>query len=318
MSAPGLDVSVVFLVFNRPELTARVFARIRDAQPAALFVVADGPRADRPGEAEKCRQVRELIERGIDWPCKIVRDYADGNLGSGRRVASGITNAFKTVEEAIILEDDCMPDPTFFQFCAELLERYRNEPRIGLIGGAPHVDNVVKGEESYYFCRYGYTWGWATWRRAWNHFDYSMRGWSAWRDSAGVQRLFSKRAVQKFWRRTWDHAATGPDDIWDYQWVYCYMREGMLGILPRTALVENIGFGGEATHTTTQVSGLKVTNPMVFPLQHPLIIQPDFEAEERASERFFSEKPLLVRLARRLCRMIDQHLNRPAGGRSTI
>jgi hypothetical protein len=294
-----LDIPVVFLVFNRPEPTARVFARIRDARPAKLFVVADGPRPDHIGDAEKCRRVRELIAEGIDWPCEVVRDYAEKNLGSGRRVASGITKAFEAVEEAVILEDDCLPDPSFFPFCAELLARYRNEPRVGLIGGAPHVDNVVRGGESYFFCRYGYTWGWATWRRAWARFDYSMRTWAAWRDSGGLQELFPRSAVRKFWSRAWEHAASNPDDIWDYQWVYCYMRAGMLGLLPRTALVENIGFGAEATHTTTHVRGSQPTKPMVFPLIHPCTIEPDLVAEARASERFFSRPNLVVRAIRR-------------------
>jgi hypothetical protein len=306
-----LDIPVVFLVFNRPELTARVFARIRDVRPPKLFVVADGPRLDHPGDAIKCRCVRELIEAGVDWPCEVVHDYAEKNLGSGRRVASGITKAFEAVEEAVILEDDCLPDASFFPFCAELLVRYRNESRVGLIGGAPHVGNVVKGGESYFFCRYGYTWGWATWRRAWACFDYSMSTWSTWRDSGGLQQMFSKPAVQRFWSTAWEHAANSPNDIWDYQWVYCYMRAGMLGVLPRTALVENIGFGADATHTTSRVRGLQATEPMLFPLVHPCRIEPDLIAEERASERFFSRPNPMVRAVRRFwqyCGRLRRHL----------
>jgi len=316
MPARGLNTPIVYLVFNRPELTARVFARIRDARPAALFVVADGPRPDRPGEAEKCHQVRELIERGIDWPCEMVRDYSEVNLGCGGRVASGITNAFKTVNEAIILEDDCLPDPTFFSFCAELLERYRNEPRVGMISGSHHQLRPLAGRGSYYFCRYGNIWGWATWRRAWQKFDLGMSDWPAWRDAGGVEALFRQKAVRDFWTRIWNEAAAGKYKTWDYQWTYCYLRHGMLGILPNNALIENLGFGRNATHTKGHRDVGATVVPMSFPLRHPSTIEPDFEAEELASARFFSEKPLWLRLVRRFLRMIDRYLNLPVGGRS--
>lgn len=303
MSCPSLDVSVVFLVFNRPETTAKVFDRIRAARPARLFIVADGPREKRAGDAEKCRQVRELIERGIDWPCVVVRDYSATNLGNGRRVASGITNAFKQVEAAIILEDDCLPDPTFFPFCAELLERYRDEARVGLIGGSHHQLESVPGDTSYYFCRYGNIWGWATWRRAWEKFDLEMNDWAQWRDAGNLERLFPDKAVQRFWRGTWNDVASGRGDTWDYQWTFCYMRHGMAGVLPRRALVENIGMGPDATHTAGMRDMCAPVSPMEFPLIHPDLIEPDREAEAKASRRFFSGSPLIKRLFAKLGRM---------------
>lgn len=298
MSPAGLDVSVIFLVFNRPAETARVFARIRAARPRRLFIVADGPRPGRAGEAEKCRQVRELVEQGIDWPCAIVRDYAEANLGSGRRVASGITAAFAQTDEAIILEDDCLPDPSFFPFCAELLARYRDDPRVGLIGGSHHQFESRPDGPSYYFCRYGNTWGWATWRRAWEKFDYEMKDWPAWRDAGGVERLFSEPAVRRFWRATWDESA-GRRDVWDYQWVFCYLRHGLLGTLPRVALVENIGFGADATHTAGLGEAGPPVESMRFPLQHPARIEPDLVAEAVASRRYFSGRPRVRRMVAR-------------------
>lgn len=298
-----LATPVVLLVFNRPGPTARVLARIREARPAILFVVADGPRPGRPEDAGLCQQVRALIEAGVDWPCNVVRDYADANLGCGPRIASGLTRVFARVEEAIILEDDCLPDASFFPYCAELLARYRDEPRVGLISGSHHQLTSTWEGTSYYFCRYGNIWGWATWRRAWANFDHSMRAWPAWRDSGEFERFFPDARVRAFWRRIWDEAATDPRNTWDYQWTFCYLSQGLLGVLPRVALIENIGFGAAATHTQTGGIAGPGIEPMAFPLRHPDCIEPDLAAEERASRRFFSERSLAERITGRLKRL---------------
>lgn len=295
---------VVLLVFNRPELTARVLARIRAARPALLFVVADGPRPERADDAGKCREVRAVIEQGVDWPCQVVRDYAEANLGCGPRIAGGLTRVFEQVEEAIILEDDCLPDPSFFPYCAELLARYRDEPRVGLISGSHHQLASTREGTSYYFCRYGNIWGWATWRRAWAKFDHTMQDWPAWRDSDEFARFFSDAGVRAFWRKTWDAAAANPHDTWDYQWTFCYLRHGLLGVLPRVALIENIGFGAGATHTEGAGIGGPPTEPMEFPLRHPVNVVPDHEAEARASRRFFTKRSLTERVLARLKRLL--------------
>jgi hypothetical protein len=300
-----MTTSVIFLVFNRPVLTARVFARIRDARPPQLFVVADGPRLDRPGEAEKCAEVRRVIEEGVDWPCELIRDYSEVNLGCGKRVASGITNAFKRVEEAIILEDDCLPDPTFFPFCTELLERYRDEHRVGLISGSHHQAEFSYGTDDYYFCRYGNIWGWATWKRSWRYFDYSMSNWSLWIRDGRMNQLFPVSEVREYWTKIWNDTAAGKYDTWDYQWTFCYMSTGMLGILPRTALIENIGFGPDATHTFQEEEASAMVGSMTFPLRHPSRVKPDFDAEVRASRRFFSAPSTMERVRKKLIRIYE-------------
>lgn len=301
MTAP-----VIFLVFNRPALTKRVFERIRTARPPQLFVVADGPRIDRIGEAEKCAEVRRLIEEGIDWPCELVRDYSEINLGCGKRVSSGITNAFRRVEEAIILEDDCLPDPSFFRFCEELLMRYRNDPMIGMISGSHHQTELRYGKDSYYFCRYGNIWGWATWRRAWQYFDYEMTEWRDWKGGSRLHHLLPKREVREFWRAIWDETFEGKHDSWDYQWTFCYMQRGLLGVLPQIALIENIGFGKDATHTVGSEKLGPEAGVMPFPLVHPSGIKPDYEAEARASARFFSRPTLVKRLVNKLGRIVGR------------
>lgn len=298
-----MKTPVVFIVFNRPVLTARVFARIRAARPERLFVVADGPRADRPDDIARCREVREMIEERLDWPCQVVRDYADTNLGCGRRVATGITAVFERVDSAIILEDDCLPDPSFFPYCEELLEKYRDDARIGLISGSHHQREPTYGTDDYYFCRYGNIWGWATWRRAWREFDHQMSDWPQWRRSGGLERMFPDREVRAFWRKTWNEVSVGKHDTWDYQWTFAYMQHGMLGILPRVGLIENIGFGPGATHTLGETEGSAAVGSMTFPLRHPREVKPDLDAEARASDRFFKRRPLLKRVLVRLRRL---------------
>lgn len=289
-------VPVVFLVFNRPEHTARVFARIREARPAQLFVVADGPRADRPDDAEKCRQVRELV-RKVDWPCELVCDFSETNLGSARRVPSGITNAFRAVEQAIILEDDCLPDTTFFPFCAELLERFRDEPRIGMIGGCTFRSTPPRGLESFYYSIYPHTWGWATWRRAWQMYDHTMSAARLNELASRTASYFPDRAERKYWNHVYAATAAGRNDAWDYRWTASLWAHDCLSVLPASSLVANIGFGPESTHTRDGFA--PPAGAARFPLQAPPRLERDELADAEAGRRVFRLPSLATRLMRR-------------------
>jgi hypothetical protein len=260
---------VVFFIFNRPEQTAQVFGTLHAARPAKLLVVADGPRAARPGEAKLCEQTREILD-GVDWPCRVLRNFSDINLGCGRRVASGMDWAFEQVEEAIILEDDCLPDPSFFGFCAESLERYRHDDRIMMISG----DNFQNGRQwtsdSYYFSRIPHCWGWATWRRAWHLFDFEMSDWPQHRSTRWLKNIAMNPMLAHHWTRCFDAVRNGEIDTWDYQWMYCMFRHNGLSIVPEVNLVTNIGFGGTATHTlAADDRHVVASHPMTFPLRHP-------------------------------------------------
>ena len=172
-----MKTPVAFIIFNRPDTTKRVFEAIRQAKPPKLFVIADGSRSDRLGEAEKCAATRAIID-GVDWECEILTNYSDVNLGCKIRVSSGLDWVFSEVEEAIILEDDCLPHPSFFAFCEELLEKYRNDSRIMQICGSNVLKDQVNIDDSYYFSKYGPIWGWASWRRAWQEYDVDMKLWA--------------------------------------------------------------------------------------------------------------------------------------------
>lgn len=303
MPVAGLDVPVVFLVFNRPELTARVFACIRGAQPARLFIVADGPRSDCPGEADRCCRVRELIERGVDWPCELVRDYSEANLGCARRVSSGITRVFDQVERAIVLEDDCLPDPTFFPFCAELLERHRDDERIAQIAGCSFRHSPPADGESYYYSRYPHCWGWATWRRAWRHYDHAMTAWADPAQRRAVLRSIESPAERRYWRHAFAGTLTGRHDSWAYRWTLACMARSSLSVVAGVNLVSNIGYGAEATHTDAEGSLAAIPAvPLSFPLRHPSVVDRDRATDRAVGLRCFRRPGLWTRCWRRLRR----------------
>ncbi len=228
-----LEIPVVFFIFNRKPCTARVFKSVRDVKPKQLFLIADGPGSDGCGGADRCREVRGLVERAIDWDCRIFKNYSEQNLGFQRRIVSGLNWVFEQTEQAIILEDDCLPDVTFFRFCQELLQRYAKEERIMSISGNNFVAKKYPMDFSYCFSHYMHCWGWATWRRAWQRYDDSIR--------SGLQPKPKKKAH-------FDRIFAGKIDTWHSTWVYNIWDQGGLNILPDQNLVSNIGLDAEADH----------------------------------------------------------------------
>jgi hypothetical protein len=283
--AETLKKPVVFIIFNRPDTTARVFQEIARAKPEKLLVIADGPRADRPGEAEACFQARAVVEQGLDWDCEVLVNYADRNLGCKKRVSSGLNWAFDQVEEAIILEDDCLPDATFFRFCSELLDRYRDETRVFMISGDNFQLGKKRTSDSYYFSQLTHIWGWASWRRAWRLYDSEMSQWAGMRDSDWLLHVLKDRKWADHWQMLFDVTFRN-GQTWDYQLQFACWLNQMLAIQPDRNLISNIGFGEQATHTSeaSWVAGL-ATVSMRFPLQHPTSI-----VQNSAADRFVIEK----------------------------
>jgi hypothetical protein len=283
-----LTTPVAFLIFNRPDTTARVFEAIRQAKPPQLLVVADGPRPDRADDIEKCKAARAIIE-GVDWDCEVLTNYSDLNLGCKNRVSSGLDWVFSLVEEVIILEDDCLPHPSFFRFCQDLLDYYRNDERITAISG----DNFQFGRKrtgySYYFSCYNHIWGWATWRRAWQYYDVKMKLWQEIRDGNWLESILGKTQAVKYWTKIFQTYYDGKIDTWDYPWNFaCWIQNG-LTILPNVNLVSNIGFGEDATHTSSSKS--RVANLPVkeinFPLKHPPFLLRHVEADDFTYRNLF-------------------------------
>ena len=301
-----MKTPVAFLIFNRPETTARVFEEIARARPPKLLVVADGPRADRPGEADLCRAARSVVER-VSWPCEVLTNFSETNMGCRARVSSGITWVFEQVEEAVIVEDDCLPHPSFFPFCEELLERYREDERVMAVSG----DNFQQGQRrspySYYFSRYVHIWGWASWRRAWKFYDVEVKAWEALRETGWLLDLMGgSEPIARYWQVVFDAVAAGRVNTWDYQWLFaCWSQHG-LSVVPETNLVTNIGFGADSTHTAAHDRTMAElpAGEMRFPLAHPPYMARHAEADAFTSEQTFlggaAESSLYRRLRRRL------------------
>lgn len=269
-----LTTPVVFLVFNRPDLTARVFRAIAEARPSELLVVADGPRF--PEEGVACAQARSVVDR-IDWPCEVKTNFAEQNMGCNQRVSTGLDWAFSHVEEAIILEDDCLPHPTFFRYCQEVLTLYRNEPRVMHIAGtnlAPQSSALY----SFLFSHLVPIWGWATWRRAWNHYDIHMKLWPHYSKSGNLEYFGSAR---DYVYRSFEKLYNGEVDAWGGRWAFaCTVRNG-LTIIPKTNLVRNLGLRADATHTRAGhwTASLPVKG-LTFPLRPPPTMAPDREFDQ--------------------------------------
>ncbi len=210
-----MGTPIVLIIFNRPETTKQVFAAVANAKPAQLFIIADGPRTDRPDDLGKCAAARKITER-IDWNCEVYRNYSDVNLGCGHRPATGITWAFEKVEEAIILEDDCVPDPTFFRFCEELLEKYRYDERIMMIGGRNNLPSDKQHRCSYHYARIPNCWGWATWRRAWQYHDMELKLWAELRNTRWLSDVFGNEAAVTHWSSKFDRAYAAASNV-DYR-----------------------------------------------------------------------------------------------------
>jgi len=254
-----LKTAVLFLVFNRPDTTKQVFDAIRKAKPPRLYVAADGPRLDREGEKEKVQAVRDHVMENIDWECEVITLFRDENLGCKYAVSGAITWFFEHEEMGIILEDDCLPSQSFFWFCEELLERYKDDERIWQIGGYNPLP-LQNNESDYYFSRLPIIWGWCTWRNRWKH--YTVR--SSIDDNTKYilkDYFYSNINFVEKWLKSYEKVLKNEISTWDYDWLITVALNNGLSIKPNLNFVENIGFGQDATHTKVKVDINKSKKP---------------------------------------------------------
>jgi hypothetical protein len=283
-----MKTPVVLIIFNRPHHTERVFDAIRQAKPSKLLVIADGPRTTRPEDKEKCASARAIIDR-VDWECQVFKNYSDINLGCDPRIIDGLNWVFDTVEEAIILEDDCIPHSTFFPYCEELLDRYRHDPRVMNISGQNVLFGRKRTEYSYSFSRFTLCWGWATWRRSWQYFDIDLKLWPEVRDKRFMKDILEDPYAVKVWERTAQMLYDGRLTGWDFKWMFsCWLQNGLCIISDRN-LVTNIGYGAEATHSHDEKDPyIKMAiEALEFPLKHPPFILRDLQADRFIQRTLF-------------------------------
>jgi hypothetical protein len=296
-----LQTAVLFLVFNRPDTTAQVFAAIRQAKPPRLYVAADGAREWYEGEADKVAKVREIATT-VDWPCEVKTLFREENLGCKTAVSGAITWFFEHEEQGIILEDDCVPHPDFFCFCNELLNYYADDERVSVITGNNFQNGRRRGDAAYYFSKYPHCWGWATWRRVWELYRGNIPFWSEWKTSADWRKKNVNKHEWQYWNGIFDRVHAGKIDSWAYPWAASLWYHGGLTATPNVNLVSNIGFGSESTHTTSTDSPLAaMATKAIGELRHPFMIVQDFTADRYVFNYHFGGKKLSwLRLLKRV------------------
>ena len=277
------ETPVLFLVFNRPDTTQRVFNRIKEIKPKHLFVAADGPRSDKTGENERCIETRNIIQQ-IDWDCELKTLFREKNLGCSKAVSSAITWFFEQVEQGIIIEDDCLPDITFFYYCETLLQRYKNNADIFHINGTNFSGLEIVNPNSYYFTNLVSVWGWATWRRAWKTYDVEASDFPTYKNELFDQKIFISKSITKHYKQAFINMYDQRHNTWDTQWVYAVIKSHGITITPQVNLIENIGIDNNSTHLflMDSYSYNKKSEKMLFPLDHP-----DFNVRNHIDELNF-------------------------------
>ena len=288
-----LEVPVLLIIFNRPHTTRQVFESIRKARPPRLYIAADGPRPEVASDVANCMEARKVVNT-VDWECEVKILFREKNLNCGIAPSSALTWFFKHEEEGIILEDDCLPSQSFFRFCQELLERYRNDNRVMHIGGNNFLNGWQKDSDySYYFSRSGHIWGWATWRRAWKHFDFDIGLYQKLKRKEFFSDFFLNWPEKVYRMRKLDRTVSGKEkvDWWDYQWDFARYIHSGLAIVPQENLVTNIGFGESGTHTRNKNSRnceMEIFD-IDFPLRHPPFMIRDMESDKRYFQNFIND-----------------------------
>ena len=307
------DTPLLLICWRRPETLRMVINAIRPVAPKQLFVACDGPNSARPGESEKVAATRWVIQNEIDWPCQIKTLYSDYNQGCRLGVSRAISWFFKHVEEGIILEDDCVPHPDFFLFCTALLKHYRNDTRVWCVSGSNCQHGQWRGDGSYYFSRYSHVWGWASWRRCWQHYDSELRNLPTFINSGYHNNLFEDFVERIYFKRCWQRLVDhGQPDTWAHRWIFTCIVNGGLTVIPNRNLVCNVGFGPDATHATGRPIDTSISEG-VDPSQHPSFLLRDAGADRFTFNTAFGGKWLrfpwsLIRLPNRVGSAVARNL----------
>ena len=305
----SFSTPVLFLIFNRPDTTKQVFSAIKKVKPPRLYVAADGPRSDYPNDAESC-EIARSIATNVDWDCEVKTFFRENNLGCKLAASQAIDWFFEQELEGIILEDDCLPDQSFFWFCQELLGKYRDDTRIMHISGTNFQFGKERTKYSYYFSRYTHLWGWASWRRAWKYYDVKLKQWPEGKKNEILLNWADDRRFINFWEILFEKAASGNLDTWDPQWIFTCWSQNGLSVVPSVNLVSNLGFSKDSTHTQDVKSPLAYmsTKAITFPMEHPNHIVRHWKADRYVECQQFSRPPLsrLLQKFKRLIRWRDE------------
>ena len=292
-----LNTAVLFLVFNKLNTTKQVFEAIQKAKPPRLYIAADGPREAIDNEEEKVKSVRDYIMSNIDWKCDVKTLFREQNLGCKMAVSGAIDWFFKNEEMGIIVEDDCLPNQSFFWFCEELLEKYKGDMRIGQISGDNFQEGVKRGEGDYYFSIYNHIWGWASWASRWKNYDVSLKSFD---NSTFIENIFSDKKTISYWKQIFASMKQQKINTWDYQWTFAIWKNKQLTVLPNTNLIQNIGFGTDATHTKSESELSNMEHSDLILKNHPINIERNLEADEFTSKKMFNKTSIITRIINKI------------------
>lgn len=285
---------ILLIVFNRPHLTSAVLDNLLDLKPSVLYVAADGPRKNNELDSKLCTETRSLIESKVTWPCDIRKRFLNENMGCGKAVSTAISWFFSENEYGIVLEDDCLPDASFYSFCEQLLIKYKNNNEIMHIGGANFQDGKIRGQSSYYFSSEIHVWGWASWSRAWNVYDFNISDLQNFIATEKIKKYYHDKKIITYWHTIFYRMQQHVIDTWDYQWRYCIWKAGGLAIIPQKNLVSNIGFGMDATHTSITANSDNLPRYTIENiLIHPATIIRDTSADLYTFDQHY--KPQIIK-----------------------
>lgn len=293
---------VLLVVFNRPETTIKVFEKLREAKPPKLYIAADGPRQGNNDDAVKCRQVLDIVNN-VDWKCDLKTDFSPVNLGCGARPSSAISWVLEHESNVIILEDDCVPAVSFFSYCTDLLEKYKNEEQIMHISGTRYLKEIQLNDDSYFFSRYQRPWGWATWKRAWERFDHDMQSYSDCITNNYLDFIFDP-LESKYWKWIFDNSVKDKFHIWDYQWQYAVFVNNGLCIVPKNNLISNLGDEG-GTHVVGKNDYYHQDLAEDFKIEvHPKCIVRNIKYDKEWFKKFNGSNPLHIRVVNKLKKIL--------------
>lgn len=302
MDSSQLNVPILFLFFNRLSLTKRVFESIKQSKPKKIYLASDGPREEHLNELQVVESIRHFVLSNINWDCEIHTLFRDKNLGCKYACSEAVTWFFDNEELGIVLEDDTVPTQSFYKYCTNLLKHYQYDERIGMIAGNAPLNNHT-AKDSYYFSRYVRFWGWASWRRAWKHYDVECLNFDNFMKTKGLSAATSSKREEKYWRKV---ATSGTADTWDYQWLFACWEQSMLTIIPSVNLVTNIGFNPDATHTVNIYSSHNQAKN--FELSFPLV-HPDFVIHNKVLDDKNIELEFLPSIKRRIINKLTKIFN---------
>lgn len=274
-----MKTPVALFIFLRDKTVLDIIDVLRRCRAKKIYLIGEGPRKDRPGEAEKVAVIREKVEHAIDWDCEVVKDYAPEDIGAGNRISTGVSFVLDREESAVFIEDDILPSKDFFAFCDEMLERYRNDTRVMAVSGCNMIQHY-ETEFSYFFCQIPFPWGWATWKRAWSGYDYRIRTWKEEKRKKSLLPMFPDREIYRQKANEWDLAYKGIDFTWDYQFAYHIMTNSGLVIVPKDNLIKYQGFDAVATNSSKNKFE-NVPMPLELPIKHPDTVMKSYDFEEK-------------------------------------